>query len=567
MTTMAGQAAGSRAARDSSPPRGTAGNGEAAEAFGALLAGVLVPAATNPSPPAAPLRGVDGGPGDGTDAAAPDPGGEGVGEGVRSEAEEGVDPRVLLARAGGWSGGRVSAEGAPAAATAAPGARETHAPSPTEQPPAGAAPPDDTGVDATPSEATRREGPPTEGATNEAHRTPPNEAGPTPTPHPAVIGGAPAGASHSTPDRDPGRMDPQFRQRLDRVMERLESEHGIRPRLLEGFRPQLRQEHLYAQGRTTPGPVVTWTLNSAHTQGRAADLKLEGGEESYRIMHRIAGEEGLRTLGMKDPGHLELPRGPGERAGSTGARAGGEVAPAPASAPASGVARVARVARVASAAMPGAAVRPSGGGYPVPVSTPGRRTPEPIPAPVLPAEALPEGSLTTAGWEAPPLHASTGSTGGVPPLQAGSESMPGSTADRVAEVEALKDSAASGPIRRLELRDADGQGTRVRIELRGDTVRTDIRTPDAELARRLPSLAGELEGALERHGLELGRLRVARTPEGAGAGNGNGAGGGESSREEGWRSDQERRQTHRDPAGDQQRQRPRHGGGGKEEGP
>lgn len=34
--------------------------------------------------------------------------------------------------------------------------------------------------------------------------------------------------------------------------------------VLEGVRTPARQKELYAQGRTKPGPVVTWTLNSNH---------------------------------------------------------------------------------------------------------------------------------------------------------------------------------------------------------------------------------------------------------------------------------------------------------------
>lgn len=45
----------------------------------------------------------------------------------------------------------------------------------------------------------------------------------------------------------------------------------------EGLRTQQRQRELYAKGRTAPGPVVTWTMNSKHLQqadgtGHAVDL-------------------------------------------------------------------------------------------------------------------------------------------------------------------------------------------------------------------------------------------------------------------------------------------------------
>jgi peptidoglycan L-alanyl-D-glutamate endopeptidase CwlK len=37
-------------------------------------------------------------------------------------------------------------------------------------------------------------------------------------------------------------------------------------------RTQEEQAALYAQGRTAPGKVVTWTLNSKHVRGLAIDL-------------------------------------------------------------------------------------------------------------------------------------------------------------------------------------------------------------------------------------------------------------------------------------------------------
>lgn len=37
-------------------------------------------------------------------------------------------------------------------------------------------------------------------------------------------------------------------------------------------RSQTEQQELYAQGRTAPGPIVTWTLNSKHLTGDAFDF-------------------------------------------------------------------------------------------------------------------------------------------------------------------------------------------------------------------------------------------------------------------------------------------------------
>lgn len=40
----------------------------------------------------------------------------------------------------------------------------------------------------------------------------------------------------------------------------------------QGNRTQAEQDALYAQGRTKPGKVVTWTRNSNHIGGRAVDV-------------------------------------------------------------------------------------------------------------------------------------------------------------------------------------------------------------------------------------------------------------------------------------------------------
>jgi len=42
--------------------------------------------------------------------------------------------------------------------------------------------------------------------------------------------------------------------------------------VVEGLRTVERQKDLYAQGRTKPGKVVTWTMASKHIDGQAVDL-------------------------------------------------------------------------------------------------------------------------------------------------------------------------------------------------------------------------------------------------------------------------------------------------------
>ena len=118
-----------------------------------------------------------------------------------------------------------------------------------------------------------------------------------------------AAAGESTVHRDLGLLASEFRDRLHRVIERMESEFGYKVEVAETYRSQARQDALYAQGRTDPGAVVTWTRASNHTAGRAADVVIDGSydnPEAYQRLMRIAREEGLRTLGPRDPGHLEL---------------------------------------------------------------------------------------------------------------------------------------------------------------------------------------------------------------------------------------------------------------------
>lgn len=65
---------------------------------------------------------------------------------------------------------------------------------------------------------------------------------------------------------------------LVRVVERAITLSSVDFKVIEGVRTPARQRALYAQGRTKPGKVVTWTLNSNHFvnaktgYGHAVDL-------------------------------------------------------------------------------------------------------------------------------------------------------------------------------------------------------------------------------------------------------------------------------------------------------
>ncbi len=232
-----------------------------------------------------------------------------------------------------------------------------------------------------------------------ARSTPSSEPSPPAGPGgaaPPTDGSAVVGEPAPPADRVLARIEPELRVRLERVRARMSSEHGHEIRVTEGFRSAERQRRLFEQGRTGPGPIVTWTRRSAHTEGRAVDVIVDEryeGAEAYARLQAIAAEEGLKTLGPRDPGHLELPRAaPALEAASEDPRAREprtEEPPDPvfrgdgrAGSAAHGVAAVASPARVAAIARPA-----------VPGVHPAVRAQEPPVEPVM--------SGGGAGWTGP----------------------------------------------------------------------------------------------------------------------------------------------------------------------
>jgi len=189
--------------------------------------------------------------------------------------------------------------------------------------------------------------------------------------------------------RDLDGVAPELRDKVQRVIDRMRQEYGHEVTVVEGTRSQERQEYLYAQGRTRPGAVVTWTRHSAHTDGHAVDVVVDGSWENpagFARLQRIAREEGLRTLGMRDPGHLELMA----PEGNASARAAAQPAmpTATGTAPVAGVAQVAGtagVAGVAQVAAPGVGVR-------MDARVAGEGTPAAAPMVAAPAPAQPAAS-------------------------------------------------------------------------------------------------------------------------------------------------------------------------------
>lgn len=350
--------------------------------------------------------------------------------------------------------------------------------------------------------------------------------------------------------KDLNGLDPEFRRRLERVMDRMKAEFGHTVNVVEGYRTQERQNQLYQQGRSKPGPVVTWTRNSNHTQGRAVDVMIDGtynNPTGYQRLAQIAAEEGLRTLGARDPGHVELPRSDGSvKLAGADSRAPIDLRPEALPQPErlaqqAGVARVARVAEVAQVADVARVAEVAR------VADPMRQAPTPS-ASVTPS---PNGTNAAAAM----LGSNPGFTGGDSNSSSGRErqgesgtpsaselefmradsglgrsfsSGSGSVGEaqftsgtdavqRAAQILAMKEGAANAPVNHLLLRidSPNGGEDRIRVDLRGMNVDTTLNIGNAGEAEQLASKVGELRQSLERHGLEAEAVRI-RTTTGAG---------------------------------------------------
>ena len=83
---------------------------------------------------------------------------------------------------------------------------------------------------------------------------------------------------------------------------------GLPVLITETYRSQARQNELYAQGRTKPGKVVTWTKNSRHTSRLAWDIckNVKGAEYSDTSFFKKCGAI-AKKLGITWGGDWKTP--------------------------------------------------------------------------------------------------------------------------------------------------------------------------------------------------------------------------------------------------------------------
>lgn len=94
--------------------------------------------------------------------------------------------------------------------------------------------------------------------------------------------------------RSPDDLIPEAREKC-LAWKSLCEKKGLRVKITETYRPQERQDELFAQGRTAPGRIVTWTKASKHTLRRAFDFvvinedgSLNWNEEMYKAPAEVA---------------------------------------------------------------------------------------------------------------------------------------------------------------------------------------------------------------------------------------------------------------------------------------
>lgn len=94
--------------------------------------------------------------------------------------------------------------------------------------------------------------------------------------------------------RELDKLQPVFREKVDAFLKECDWIF-----ITESWRSQERQDDLYAQGRTKPGEIVTWTTTSNHTQGLAIDIAFNGEVlypsdfEQWRMVANIAKKYGI----------------------------------------------------------------------------------------------------------------------------------------------------------------------------------------------------------------------------------------------------------------------------------
>ena len=358
---------------------------------------------------------------------------------------------------------------------------------------------------------------------------------------------AKAASPVDSPNSDAESLNPDFRSRLGRVITRMHDEFGKDVQLVEGFRTQSRQDFLYDQGRSRPGDVVTWTKSSKHTLGLAADVMIDGSytdTTGFQQLAQIAAQEGLRTLGAKDPGHVEMPSRGGAAAWGTpaeaanidnnlaraigialdqGAAAGDSTKADDGMGSFNGLlSRAGRGAATSAPPITMPSMTAGGGGMRGGMSSrsgDGSRDDSSRPtdkaAVARVADVAQVAQVAQVAHVGPVTGSSAHGTG--PNVVAATGSA---AAERVGAMLDARDASPAPPLSHVTLNLDNGAGgtDKITVQLRSGAVDTAISLGDPNRADRMSLRVGELQHALEQHGLDATAISVGSSAKSTGPG-------------------------------------------------
>jgi peptidoglycan hydrolase-like protein with peptidoglycan-binding domain len=124
---------------------------------------------------------------------------------------------------------------------------------------------------------------------------------------------------NATSNKKLSTVDPLLREVIEYAASTAPS--NIDFQIVQGLRTQAEQNALYAQGRTKPGKIVTWTRNSNHMSGDAVDFqayvngKATWDEKAFipvaQHIKKAAAVKGIKIqwgydMWKKDYGHIQL---------------------------------------------------------------------------------------------------------------------------------------------------------------------------------------------------------------------------------------------------------------------
>lgn len=109
--------------------------------------------------------------------------------------------------------------------------------------------------------------------------------------------------------RDPNLLHPELKKRMELLFDRYKRVYPHRPQpfLTGTYRTLEEQAELYAQGRTKPGQIVTWTKVSMHNFGMAFDVAFDDPRgayactECFEALGRLGEDVGLFWGGRWSP--------------------------------------------------------------------------------------------------------------------------------------------------------------------------------------------------------------------------------------------------------------------------